>query len=85
MSTKTVYLCDRCDDPKDLGPGCGLSIKVDRRADAAGGMEDVHEPFDLCHKCAVRVLRCLFGNVVPAIPSLQFDPEELVKWLKSRK
>ncbi len=51
MSKRTVLECDAC------GAECvydTIYATVDRRMDAAGSMESVHEPVDLCYSCMRR-------------------------------
>ncbi len=47
---RQVIDCDRC-GAENIGPDTTLSLCVDRKADGAGGMEDIYVDFDLCLEC----------------------------------
>lgn len=52
----TVIHCDICGHH----PARRASYFINREADGAGGMEDIHEFFDLCVECELSILRTLF-------------------------
>jgi len=58
MAKHTYYTCDRCGNklPDDHAT---LAVIIDRRADAAGSMENVCEHIDLCQKCLVYAVQRL--------------------------
>lgn len=73
MVTRTIRECDLC------GKECPyetIYAKVDRRADGAGSMEDVHEYLDLCPVH----LRALVQKMVN-----EMDFDQVMKWLKRAK
>jgi len=49
-----ITVCDVCGTQKDVQR---VSFSYDRRADAAGSVEDVYETFDLCCKCYLKALK----------------------------
>lgn len=60
--TTVTYVCDKCGKKSDV-PIVTASIITDRVADAAGGMENVHESIDLCTTCAGVWLGYLLDNI----------------------
>jgi hypothetical protein len=57
---KETYVCDICG--KDLGTDLtqfSVSFWSNRKADAAGGMEDIHTGADLCPKHLIQLLNTI--------------------------
>lgn len=49
---KEIKVCNRCEKTSESDPTIEqFSFWIDRRADAAGGMENYYKYFDLCSKC----------------------------------
>jgi hypothetical protein len=57
----TVHDCDRC-DAKNI-QAARFALTVDRRADGAGGMENVDVVFDLCPRCIAFLLKGFLGQL----------------------
>jgi hypothetical protein len=78
MSTRKIFECDRCGKRIDKDcEGKTIYATVDRRADAAGGMEDVCEPVDFCGPCAIAVLSSIVDKM---------DHNQATEWVvKMRK
>jgi|GEM_PF-6143634 len=57
----TILVCDMCDTRKGVERH---SWAIDRRADAAGGMEDVTVAVDLCLKCENRLLKEALNTIL---------------------
>jgi hypothetical protein len=72
---KTVMVCDRCGkSPCEFDT---IFLKMDRRMDAAGSSEDIHESIDLCQACAHVLLRQLVTK--------DMDDEQRKKWVEWAK
>lgn len=56
MSTRTVTDCDGC-GATDVGDDARFDVHLGRHMDAAGSMDDVTQPLDLCHACCVTAIR----------------------------
>lgn len=84
MTQKIVYTCDLCASPDDVGDKRRISVFVDRAMDAAGSMEDEYDSFDLCHACAVRVLKQMVTKRT-CVPGVTIDGPALSKWLKNQR
>lgn len=81
MAQKTVYVCDACGAPvpAEHPSECRVSVRVDRRMDAAGSMEDECEDADVCHRCALNALRNLSAMLRRGKSP---TPKELLGWLR---
>lgn len=55
-----ICTCDRCES----SPGATVAFTVDRRADAAGGMEDVDLYADLCSSCKLLIFDALVYDLL---------------------
>jgi hypothetical protein len=74
MAIKTILICDRCG--KHPAEYDTIHLKVDRRMDAAGSMEDIYESIDLCQACAHSLLRTM---------TKEMDETQRKDWLKWAK
>jgi len=88
MSHKVTKYCDRCDKKiEEYGPPVSLipdiAVWLDRMADAAGGMEDVHNTYDVCPKC----MKGFLNELLSKNPDISGHPDlrELFQdWMKKK-
>lgn len=70
--------CDRC--------GCsgaqGFSLFKERRADAAGGMENMYHSFDLCFSCSRTFTNSILHHLTTKKGVKSSDVVELLRKLK---
>lgn len=73
MSKRIVCDCDRC-GKQNITP-VNFGVLVDRKADAAGGMENEWEDCDVCTNCA--------ANFIAVLLDTYLDYEQRRKWIVS--
>jgi hypothetical protein len=57
--TITIHQCDKCGREREDGETITIRAVVDRKADAAGDMDDVVGEMDLCSRCHANFTRIL--------------------------
>lgn len=80
MTKPDYYLCDICG--RQLPEDCRFWVTTDRKADAAGDMDDVGKHLDLCHKHMRAALICRREWVHS---NLDMMGQRLVEWVEARK
>ncbi len=85
MGQVIEYRCDLCSSADNVGEDRRIAVFTERAMDPSGnGYDTHHEYFDLCHACAVRVLKQMVGYR-PNVPGVEIDGPRLAAWLKTNK
>jgi len=74
-----ITVCDICKDKEDIEKRW---YYMDRRADAAGGMEDEGEGFDLCTACELKVLRKLTSDTLTTGGTATVNNKKIIAAIK---
>jgi len=81
MTQHLIYTCDACADPKDVGDKARINVYTGYTVNPSTGSEDEYAEFDLCHACAVRILKQMCSKRT-CVSGVQIDGARLAAWLK---